>query len=233
VRLATTGAAPSDPEMLVQLRERFGLEVIEGYGLTEASPVVTTSLGLPWRPGTIGKPVPGVEVRLVDRQGDDVLVGDPGEIIVRGPNVFDGYWEDPVASKEVLVDGWLVTGDIAVVDDGGTLSIVDRVKDLIIVSGFNVFPAEVEEVIREHPGVVACAVIGVAHPHSGEAVSAYVVPRAGWSLEEDDIIEFCASRLARYKAPSKVTFVDDIPSLPTGKILRRQLRDEPLGDDVG
>ena len=175
-----------------------------------------------------------MEVRLVDREGDDVLVGDPGEIIVRGPNVFDGYWEDPVASKEVLVDGWLVTGDIAVVDDGGTL--VDRRpgQGPHHRVGLQRLPGRGR---GGHPGAPRGGRVRGHRrrpPTLGRGRAAPTSwPAPGWSLEEDDIIEFCASRLARYKAPSKVTFVDDIPSLPTGKILRRQLRDEPLGDDVG
>jgi long-chain acyl-CoA synthetase len=175
--------------------------------------------------GSIGVPLPGVEVRLVDPLGDDVLVGDPGEIWVRGPNVFAGYWQDEEATAAAISpDGWLRTGDVAVVDDDGHLFIVDRAKDLIIVSGFNVFPAEVEEVLLEHPGIEAAAVVGVAHPHSGEAVKAYVVVADGRSYEEDEIIAFCAERLARYKCPEKVMFVDEIPLGLAGKVLRRSLR---------
>ncbi len=224
VRRATSGAARLPPEVGQQMRDRFGLELFEGYGLTEASPVVTTSAGLPWHPGSIGVPLPGVDVRLVDADGEDTLVGDSGEIWVHGPNVFQGYWNDPEASRAALTeDRWLRTGDIAVVDDDGFLYLVDRAKDLIIVSGFNVFPAEVEEVIAEHPAVETAAVVGVAHPHSGEAVRAYVVVRDGASVEEDDIIEFCAARLARYKCPAKVMFVDQLPQNASGKVLRRAL----------
>ena len=224
VRLAASGASRLDQAVAEAMAERFGVTVTEGYGLTEASPVVTTSVGVDSKPGSIGVPLPGVELRLVDADGDDVLVGDPGEIWVRGPNVFAGYWDDPDASAVALTaDGWLRTGDIAVVDDDGFLYIVDRAKDLIIVSGFNVFPAEVEEVLLEHPGVDAAAVVGVAHPHTGEAVKAYVVVADGRSFEEDELIEFCADHLARYKCPSKVMFVDEIPTGLAGKVLRRQL----------
>jgi long-chain acyl-CoA synthetase len=225
VRLAASGASRLDQSVAEAMAQRFGVTVTEGYGLTEASPVVTTSVGVDSKPGSIGVPLPGVEVRLVDADGDDVLVGDPGEIWVRGPNVFAGYWEDPDASAVALTaDGWLRTGDIAVVDDDGLLYIVDRAKDLIIVSGFNVYPAEVEEVLLEHPGVGAAAVVGVAHPHTGEAVKAYVVVADGRSFEEDEIISFCADRLARYKCPSKVMFVEEIPTGLAGKVLRRQLQ---------
>jgi long-chain acyl-CoA synthetase len=225
VRVATSGAAPLDPHVARTLRDRFGLEVGEGYGLTEASPVVAASIGLPWRPGSVGAPVDGVEVRLVDTDGSDVLVGDPGEVWVRGPNVFRGYWNDPEATRACLDDdGWLHTGDIALVDDEGFLFLVDRAKDLILVSGFNVYPAEVEEVILELEGVADCAVIGVPHPHTGEAVKAYVVTRPGYALEEDVVIEHCAAHLARYKCPQKVNFVEDLPQSVTGKVLRHTLR---------
>ena len=227
VRLATSGAAKLAPEVAVAMAERYGLAVKEGYGLTEASPVVTTGLGVDAPVGSVGVPVPGMEVRLVDLSGEDVLVGDAGEIWVRGPNVFGGYWEDEEATARILdPEGWLHTGDLAVVDDDGFIYLVDRIKDLIIVSGFNVFPAEVEEVLLEHPAIEAAAVIGVPHPYTGEAVRAYVVARSGFSIEEDDVIDFVAGRLARYKCPNKVTFVDEIPVGLGGKVLRKALKDE-------
>ncbi|MCB0963545.1 MAG: AMP-binding protein [Acidimicrobiales bacterium] len=225
VKVATSGAARLDPDVARRVHDRFGLELGEGYGLTEASPVVTATIGLPWRPGSVGAPVEGVEVRLVDADGGDVLVGDPGEIWVRGPNVFCGYWNDAEATRACLDDdGWLHTGDVALVDEEGFLYLVDRVKDLIIVSGFNVFPAEVEEEILQLDGVAECAVVGVPHPHTGEAVKAFVVLEPGYSLDEDAIIEFVASRLARYKCPQKVNFVTELPQNLTGKVLRRALR---------
>jgi long-chain acyl-CoA synthetase len=224
VRLAVSGASKLPVDVARQVKERFGLEVHEGYGLTETSPVVAYAPGTGAPPGSIGRPLPGVEMRLVDLDGDDVLVGDAGEIWVRGPNVFTGYWNDPEATASVLdADGWLRTGDLAVVDEDGYLHIVDRAKDLVIVSGFNVYPAEVEEVIVEHPGVADAAVVGVDHPHTGETVKAFVVPRPGVELEEDDVIDFVAERLARYKCPTKVEFVGEIPKGLGGKILRRQL----------
>ncbi|MFL6207131.1 MAG: AMP-binding protein [Acidimicrobiales bacterium] len=225
VRVGTSGAAKLDPQVRRAIQERFGVAIMEGYGLTEASPVVTSGTGYEAPEGSIGVPLPGLEVRLVDAAGDDALVGDPGEIWVRGPNVFAGYWEDPEATSRTLTpDGWLRTGDVAVVDDDGFLFLVDRVKDLIIVSGFNVYPAEVEEVLRLHKDVAEAAVIGVPHPHSGEAVKAYVVTADGASVEEDELIQHCEAHLARYKCPQKVMFVAEIPQSATGKVLRQELR---------
>ena len=225
VRLATSGAARLDADVRAALRTRFGLDVTEGYGLTEASPVVSSGHGLDAPDGSIGIPLPGLSVRIVDPDGQDSLVGDAGEIWVQGPNVFPGYWEDPVATSAALTeDGWLRTGDVAVVDDDGFLFLVDRAKDLIIVSGFNVYPAEVEEVIASHPAVADAAVVGVPHPHSGEAVKAYVVLEAGQHLDEDDVVAHCEAHLARYKCPQKVMFVDELPHSATGKVLRKLLR---------
>lgn len=225
VRLAVSGAARLNEDTARTVQRRFGLTIREGYGLTEASPVVTSSSGVDAPVGSVGVPLPGLEVRLVDADGDDVLIGDSGELWVRGPNVFAGYWNDPAATaRAVNADGWLLTGDVATVDDNGFLYLVDRVKDLIIVSGFNVYPAEVEEVLMHHPAIDACAVVGVPHPYSGEAVKAYVVTVRGQSVEEDDIVRFCAGRLARYKCPEKVWFVDEVPQGMGGKVLRRALR---------
>ena len=225
VRVAVSGAARLPDETARTIERRCGLKLHEGYGLTEASPVVTSSVETSAPVGSIGVPVPGLEVRLVDEAGDDVLIGDAGEVWVRGPNVFAGYWNDEEASaRTVNADGWLITGDVATVDDNGFLFLVDRVKDLIIVSGFNVYPAEVEEVLMMHPAIDACAVVGVPHPYSGEAVKAYVVTVKGQSVEEDELVRFCAGRLARYKCPEKVWFVDEVPQGMGGKVLRRALR---------
>jgi long-chain acyl-CoA synthetase len=186
--------------------------------------VVTSSVGRA-RPGSIGRPLPGVELRLVDGDGDDALLGDSGEIWVRGPNVFAGYWEDPEATAGALTaDGWLRTGDIAVADDDGDLTIVDRSKDLIIVSGFNVYPAEVEQVLLAHPAVGAAAVVGDHDATSGETVHAFVVAEPGATVVEPDVIAFCGRHLARYKCPTAVTVVDAIPTGLAGKVLRRRFR---------
>lgn len=225
IRLALSGAAKLPEQIAHSISARFGLQVHEGYGLTEASPVVTTSVGMEWTPGSIGRPVPGVELRIVDENGGDALVGDSGEIWIRGENIFAGYLNDAEATSRVLsADGWLRTGDIAVVDDAGHLFMVDRAKDLIIVSGFNVFPAEVEGILASHPDISEVAVVGTPHPHTGEAVRAYVVSRNGVHLDEDAIIDFCRTKLARYKCPSKVFLVESLPRNISGKVQRYALR---------
>jgi long-chain acyl-CoA synthetase len=225
VRLAASGAAKLPVEVAQMIEDRFALVVNEGYGLTETSPVVTAAAGSDAPRGSIGTVLPGIELRLVDEDGDDVFIGDSGELWVRGPNVFTGYWNDPDATAAALTpDGYLRTGDIGVVNDEGELFLVDRAKDIIIVSGFNVYPAEVEGVLLEHPAIAEAAVIGVSHPYSGEAVKAYVVVAPGMSAEEDDVIHWCADHLARYKCPDKVMFVDELPLDGAGKLLRRALR---------
>jgi long-chain acyl-CoA synthetase len=227
-RRLVSGAARLDPELADALHARFGVEVHDGYGLTEASPVVTTAaVGSPRR-GSIGPPLPGVEVRLVDADGADALAGDPGELWVRGPNVFAGYWGDPEATARVLTpDGWLRTGDLAVADDDGWLALVDRAKDLVIVSGFNVFPGEVEEVLRDHDDVVDAAVVGEPDARTGEAVVAYVVRGTDSDVTARALLAHASQRLARYKLPSRVEFVEALPRNFAGKLVRRA-----LGDDV-
>lgn len=224
VRMALTGAARMPEDAIDRLQRRFGVELLEGYGLTEASPVVTSSAGQPIRRGSVGRALVGVDVRVVDESGDDALVGDSGEVWVKGPNVFVGYWGDPEATARVLdKDGWLHTGDVGMVDGDGYLHLLDRAKDLIIVSGFNVYPAEVEEVLMRHPAVLEAGVVGVPHPHTGEAVRAFVVLRPGAEADEDTLIDHCHDHVARYKCPSKVLIVDELPHNHFGKLLRRSL----------
>ncbi len=224
VRNASTGAAKMPEEATRRLLERFGVELAEGYGLTEASPIVTSSRSGEIRIGSVGRVLDGVEVRIVDESGDDVLLGDAGEIWVRGPNVFRGYLGEPEHTERVLTaDGWLRTGDVAITDADGYLYLIDRAKDLIIVSGFNVYPKEVEDVLMDYPGVVEVGVIAVPHPHTGEAVKAFVVAAEGVHLDEDALIDHCLVELARYKCPSKILFVDQLPRNVSGKLLRREL----------
>jgi long-chain acyl-CoA synthetase len=224
VRLCVSGASALAIETARAFRDRFGVVVHDGYGLTEASPVVTTSAISPdARSGSVGPPLPGVEVRLVDNDGNSVLADDPGEIVVRGANVFAGYWNDPDATAAVLRDGWLRTGDIAIADRDGWLTLVDRAKDLIIVSGFNVYPGEVEDALRSHPDVEDVAVIGEPHPRTGETVVAYVVARPGHQPDPVELLRYGARRLARYKLPTRVEVVDELPRSLVGKLSRSAL----------
>jgi long-chain acyl-CoA synthetase len=231
VRLAASGASRLPQTVMARMRDHFGLQISEGYGLTEAAPVVTSSAGLPVRPGSVGRLLVGQELRIVGDDGEDVPVGDAGEVWVRGENVFLGYWNEPEATSRVLVDGWLRTGDIATTDEDGYLYLVDRAKDLIIVSGFNVFPAEVEEVLRSHDDVAEVGVLGVPHPHHGEAVKAYVVLADGSDVDEDALIDFACGYLARYKCPTKVLFVDQLPRNAAGKLIRRELEGTVIGSE--
>lgn len=226
VRVALSGAAPLTREVAQRVRDRLGLDLSQGYGLTEASPGLTLGIGTGAPATSVGRPLPGVQLRLVDDDGADVPVGDEGEIWARGANIFAGYLDDADATAAAMTsDGWLRTGDIGVVDDDGFLYIVDRSKDLIMVSGFNVFPGEVEAVLTDHPGVAEAAVVAMADALTGEAVKAIVVPADGSTLDEDEIIEHCEGRLARYKCPRAVSVVDELPrGGPVNKVRRRELR---------
>jgi long-chain acyl-CoA synthetase len=222
---AASGAAALSPDVRAAVQEHLGLALAEGYGLTETSPVVATGVGLDAPVGSVGRLVPGVEARIVDADGDDAYLGDAGEILVRGDNVFGGYWNDPEATKAVLTgDGWLHTGDIGFADEQGFLYLSDRAKDLIIVSGFNVFPAEVEDVLVGADGVREAAVVGVASDRTGEAVKAFVVLDDGVTMTADDIRAHTHTHLARYKCPAEIEIVDQLPHGPGGKLLRRSLK---------
>lgn len=225
VRLAISGAAPLSSETLHSFRQLFGVDVFEGYGLTETAPTLTSNrMGERPRPGSIGIPLEDVELRLVDEDGNEVELGDPGEIVVRGPNVFKGYWNKPEETERAFRGGWFHTGDVAVRDEDGYLYIVDRKRDLIIVSGFNVFPTEVENALVENPKVKEAAVVGEPHPYTGEAVKAYVVLEEGAQATAAELIADVQTRLARFKCPHDVEIVDKLPHLLTGKVLRRALR---------
>jgi long-chain acyl-CoA synthetase len=234
VRTAVSGASRLPVSVSERIEERFGITIAEGYGLTETSPVVTSSWAAGERPryGSVGRSIPGVEIRLVNDDGEDVPVGDAGEILISGPNVFAGYFRDPDTTARVLIDGWLHTGDVGMVDDDGWLYLVDRAKDLIIVSGFNVYPAEVEEVLNLHPEVAESGVIGLVDDVDNESIRAYVVPEPGTSPTEDGLIEFAAQHLARYKCPHSVVFVEQLPRNLSGKLVRRHLEGTILEDSA-
>ncbi|MGB5759054.1 MAG: AMP-binding protein [Acidimicrobiales bacterium] len=224
VSLAVSGASRLPPQLKVDVRERLGIELSEGYGLTESSAVAASSVATDAPLGSVGRLLPGVEARIVDVEENDCLVGDPGELWIRGPMVFPGYWGSVEGGPSPLTaDGWLRTGDVAVVDDEGYIAIVDRSKDLIIVSGFNVFPAEVEAVLNEHPDVALAGVVGEPAESTGEAVVAFVMPEEGASVDAETLRDHCRRHLARYKVPSRFVIAPDLPVGPTGKLQRNRL----------
>ncbi len=224
VRLALSGAAPLSPTVLHRVLDVTGQHVFEGYGLTETAPVLTSTLmSEVAKPGSIGRPVPGIELKLLDESGRPVEEGDPGEIVVRGANLFSGYWPDGVDGPDA--NGWFATGDVAVLDDDGDLRLVDRRRELILVSGFNVYPREVEDVISTLDGIAEVAVIGLPHPYTGESAKALVLLTPGTRLTADEIIAHCARSLARFKCPTAVEFVDALPHTATGKISKGRLRE--------
>jgi long-chain acyl-CoA synthetase len=203
-----------------------GCPIVEGYGLTETSPVATANpYGNLSKLGTVGMPVPGTTAKVIDDEGVELPVGERGELCLKGPQIMLGYWHKPDATAEVLdSEGWLKTGDIAVIDPDGFIRIVDRKKDLIIVSGFNVYPNEIEDVVSRHPKVANCAVIGVPDERSGEAVKLFVVPRDS-SLTCEELKAYCKENFTGYKIPKHIVLRESLPMTPVGKILRRELRD--------
>lgn len=203
-----------------------GCEIGEGYGMTETSPVVTFNPHSAIQLGTIGLPIPGTEIKTIDDDGNETPLGEPGELCVKGPQVMRGYWQRPEETqKSFTEDGFLRTGDIALIQEDGYIRIVDRKKDMIIVSGFNVFPNEIEDVVTGHPKVLECAAVGVPDAKSGEAVKVFLVPSAQ-DLTENELKEFCRERLTAYKVPKFFEFREELPKTNVGKILRRELRDE-------
>jgi long-chain acyl-CoA synthetase len=225
LELCASGGSAMPVEVMRAFEDAFGCKVLEGYGLSETSPVA--SFNHPDRerkPGSIGTPIEGVEMKVVDDDGNEVPQGEPGEILIRGHNVMKGYWNRPEATAEAISDdGWFATGDMATIDEDGYFFIVDRKKDLIIRGGYNVYPREIEEVIYEHPAVREAAVVGVPHEELGEEVGAAVALKEGEQASEDEIRAHVKEQVAAYKYPRKVWFVDELPKGPTGKILKREI----------
>jgi len=233
VRRFNSGSAPLPVEVLEQFEALSGGMLYEGYGLSEASPVTHSTPTMAKRkPGSVGLPIPSTECKIVDVESGtvEVPVGEDGELCIRGPQVMKGYWNKPEETADALRDGWLYTGDVARMDEDGFFYIVQRKKDLIIVSGFNVYPNEVEDVIFTHPGVVEAAVIGVPDAYRGEAVKAFVVAKPGVSVTPEELIEYCRERLAKYKLPTHIVFVTALPKSAVGKVLRRELRELEKND---
>jgi long-chain acyl-CoA synthetase len=220
-----SGSAPLPGDVLEAFVERTGIPVHQGYGLTEASPVVTSTLcSKDPAAASVGAALPGIEVRLVDESGNPPAADDPGDIQIRGENLFSGYWPDGRDGPDE--EGWWATGDVGLLDADGDLFLVDRRKEIVIVSGFNVYPVEVEDVIGEVPGVRLVAVIGVPDEKTGEAVVAYVVPEAEADADQlaEAVSRACADRLAGFKRPSLVHVVDELPLTVTGKVQKGRLR---------
>ncbi len=224
LRLSIAGGMALQKAVAERWQAVTGTPIREGYGLTETSPVLTCNPSRGEKLGSIGIPLPSTELRCVDEKGQEVPIGEPGEIVARGPQVMLGYWRQPQETQKALRDGWLYTGDIGKMDSEGYFSIVDRRKDMIDVSGFNVYPNEVEEVLTNLPGVKECAVIGVPDDSSGEAVKAFIV-RSDPSLDAAAVREFCRRELSGYKVPKYVEFREELPKSNIGKILRRELRE--------
>jgi len=224
LRVCVSGGASMPVEIMRGFEEKFGCIILEGYGLSETSPVASFNHPDKVRkPGSIGTPVEGVQLRLVDDAGQTVPDGEIGEIAIRGHNVMKGYWGKPEATAEAITDGWFRTGDLAKVDSDGYYYIVDRKKDLIIRGGYNVYPREIEEVLHEHPAVAEVAVIGIPHPDLGEEVGAAVALKPGASATPAELREFARDKMAAYKYPRQVWLVESLPKGPTGKILRREV----------
>ncbi|MGI8801571.1 MAG: AMP-binding protein, partial [Solirubrobacteraceae bacterium] len=224
LKVCASGGSAMPVEVMKAFEEKFGCKVLEGYGLSETSPVA--SFNHPDRerkPGSIGTPIRGVEMKLFDEEGKESAAGEVGEIVIKGHNVMKGYWKREDATAEAIKDGWFHSGDLAKVDEDGYYFIVDRKKDMIIRGGYNVYPREIEEVLYEHPAVREAAVVGFPHPELGEEIGAAVALRQDAEATEEEIREFVRERVAAYKYPRRVWFVEDLPKGPTGKILKREI----------
>lgn len=230
LRGAYSGAAPLPVVVLERFKDLTGVEIQEGYGLSETAPTLSSNAaGSKNKPGAVGPPIGGVELKIVDDEDNEVPRGEVGEIVARGPNIFLGYWNREEETAEAMRGGWFHTGDMGRFDEDGYLYIVDRKKDMIVVSGYNVYPIELENVILRHPKVMDCAVIGVPHEYQGESVKAVVVPKPGSLLGEDELREYCQEHMANFKVPKYFVFRDELPKNPTGKVLKRVIREQEGG----
>jgi len=225
-KVAMSGSAALPVEILKKFEEKFKIPMIEAYGLTE---VTTAATANPFsgvrKPGSVGLPLRDLEVKIFDDQDRDVPVGEVGEIVIRGPAVMKGYYNNPQATAETLRGGWLHTGDLGKMDEDGYVYILDRKKDMIICSGYNVYPREIEELLHTHPAVLEAAVIGIPDPKRGESPMAFIIPRPGAKVTEPELIQFCRDNLAAYKAIKAVKFVEEFPRNPNRKVLKRELRE--------
>jgi long-chain acyl-CoA synthetase len=225
VRYYFSAAARMPLEVVEQWQEQYGSVIHEGYGLTETSPFSCYNHYLKYKPGSIGMPIDNVEMKVVDSKGSEVNIGEVGEIIIRGPNVMSSYWNRPGETAQVMSNGWFHTGDLGRMDEEGYFYVVDRLKDIINVSGFKVSPSELERVISQHPAVAEVAICGVPDRLKGESILASIVVNNGEVLTPDDVISFCSKHMAAYKVPHQIRFVEALPKNATGKVLRRALRE--------
>jgi long-chain acyl-CoA synthetase len=224
LQICASGGSAMPVELMRGFEQALHCKVLEGYGLSETSPVASFNhADRERKPGSIGTPIEGVEMKLVDDDGNDVPQGEVGEIVIRGPNVMKGYWNRPEATEETIRDGWLYTGDMGTADEDGYFFIVDRKKDMIIRGGYNVYPREIEEVLYEHPDVREAAVLGVPHDEYGEEIGAAVALKDGAEVSADELRAYVKEQVAAYKYPRQIWFVDDLPKGPTGKILKREI----------
>jgi long-chain acyl-CoA synthetase len=227
LKVPTSGGAPMPVELMQKFNDTFGLRILEGYGLTETSPIACfNQFERPSKPGTVGQPLMGVEIKCFDDGDKEVARGERGEIVIRGHNVMKGYYKRPEATAEAFRNGWFHTGDIGIMDDEGYLAIVDRKKDMILRGGYNIYPRELEEIIITHEAVSLCAVIGVADERLGEEVKAFVVLNQGHQLSSGEFVEWCKTQFAANKYPRYVEFRESLPIGGTGKIFKRALKEE-------
>ena len=219
-----SGGTSMPAEIVRQWVDAFGIPIHEAYGMTEAASIVTFNHLFRHKIGSIGMPAGIIELKVVDENDNEVRQGEQGEIIIRGPNIMKGYFGQPEETATALRNGWLHSGDVGTFDEEGYLYIVDRIKDIIITGGENVYPKEVEDLLHQHKAVNECGVVGLPHAEYGEAVTAFVTLKPEMTADARDLIEFCKERIARYKVPKSIRFVQDLPKTPQGKILRRELR---------
>jgi long-chain acyl-CoA synthetase len=224
LRMCVTGGAAMPVDVLRSFEDKFGVPIFEGYGLTETTVSVCCNRPGAKKTGSVGKPYPAVQLKIVDDEGRETKTGERGEIVVKGSNIMQGYLNRPEATAEAIVDGWLHTGDIGYVDEEGFVFIVDRKKDMIIKGGYNIYPREIEEVLYQMPQVAEAAVVGVQDDAKGEHVRAVISVRPGTDLDEQQVETYLKENLAKYKLPSEYVFVNELPKGPTGKILKRELR---------
>ncbi len=225
LRVGISGGAALPVEVLKAFEKKYDVKILEGYGLSETSPVATFNrTDRPTKPGSIGLPIWGVDVRIVDAEGNDIAPGESGEIVIRGHNIMKGYYKRDEATVQAITDGWFHSGDIGRRDEDGYIYIVDRLKDMIIRGGFNVYPREIEEVMMTHPDVSLVAVVGVPHESLGEEVKAYVIRKPGATATEQELVAWCKENMAGNKYPRIIEYRDTLPMTATGKILKRELR---------